>query len=150
MTVMQRMDPNRTLQPSEARASRAVGSIFFTLFGALWLALWSRQAFDDAFTILIAIGVVTVALLVVSSRQFRLNREAYRIGRNTPRGRSRSRIFNLINAGQWVVIIAGATILSHTDRSAWILPMVIFTIGLHFIPLGFVLQSKARYVMVAH
>jgi hypothetical protein len=147
MTGVQRMESDSTLLRSEVRASRAIGSIFFTIFGAAWLVFWCMQAYGAALSILLVIVAVAGSLLLFSSRQYRKNESAYRASRDTSRRRSQSRVFNIVNAAQWVIIIGSAEVLTRINRSIWIVPLVIFTIGAHFIPLGIVFKSKARHVI---
>src|SRR5471030_2965205 len=147
MTGVQRMESDSTLLRSEVRASRANGSIFFTIFGAAWLVFWCMQAYGAALSILLVIVAVAGSLLLFSSRQYRKNESAYRASRDTSRRRSQSRVFNIVNAAQWVIIIGSAEVLTRINRSIWIVPLVIFTIGAHFIPLGIVFKSKARHVI---
>ncbi|ASL47637.1 hypothetical protein bAD24_III09600 [Burkholderia sp. AD24] len=147
MSAVQHLDTDQRSQQSEVRASRAIGAIFFTVFGAAWLVLWCRQLYGAAPGVLLIIATAGVALLLLSFSQFRRNKSAYRANQRTPRRLKQSRAFNVINAAQWVIIIGGATVLAELNESIWIVPLVIFTIGAHFIPVGVVFKSKARYVI---
>ena len=147
MTAVKRMEPDRTLLRSEVRASRAIGSIFLTIFGAAWLVLWCMQTYGAASSVLLVIIAAAGCLLLFSSRQYRKNERAYRASRDTSRRRNQSRAFSIINAAQWVIIVGGAEVLTRFNRSSWIVPLVIFTVGAHFIPLGVVFKSKARHAM---
>ncbi|PQV54705.1 hypothetical protein [Paraburkholderia sp. BL21I4N1] len=147
MSAVQHADTDLTSQQSEVRASRAIGAIFFSVFGAAWLVLWCLQVYGAALGVLLLIVAAAVSLLLLSSSQFRRNRSAYRANQGTPRRLKQSRAFNIINAVQWAIIVVGATALAELNKSIWILPLVIFTIGAHFIPIGVVFKSKARYVI---
>ncbi|MFM0591702.1 hypothetical protein PQR14_02880 [Paraburkholderia bryophila] len=147
MSAVQHLATDQTSQQSEVRASRAIGAIFFTVFGAAWLVLWCLQVYGAALGVLLIIVAAGVGLLLLSSAQFRRNRSAYRANQGTPRRLRQSRAFNIINAAQWAIIIVGASVLTKLNQSIWIMPFVIFTIGAHFIPVGVVFKSKARYVI---
>lgn len=65
---------------------------------------------------------------------------------DSPRQRRQARVFNLVNAAQWILIFVVANILTNTGHAAWIMPSVIFIIGLHFLPLAWLFANRAHYI----
>jgi hypothetical protein len=128
-----------------ATAGRAIGAMFFSVFGGAWLGLWANAQFPGAPALLI-IAVCTAALLATAYRLYRANAPAMKAHSQTAVGQRISRQFNLINALQWIVIVGCAMILSRTGHDRWILPMVILVIGLHFLPLARLFQVRAHYL----
>jgi len=120
--------------------------MFFAAFGGAWLALWGYNEFTPSVLVLSIVALGTVALLAWSIRIYRHNAEALRIDGQTPLARRRSRMFNLINAVQWVVIIALAILLGRMHLQTLILPTVIFVVGLHFLPLAKLFAYRPHYI----
>jgi hypothetical protein len=129
-----------------ARGGRAIGAMFFSAFGGAWLALWGYSEFSPPLLALSAVGVGTLALFLWSIATYRENAEALRIESQTPEAKRRSRLFNLINAGQWVTIFVLASILGKLQHQDLILPAVILVIGLHFLPLARMFSYRPHYI----
>lgn len=94
----------------------------------------------------VAVVVMSLALLALAHKVYRANAAAMRAVADTPQAKRRSRLFNIVNAGQWVVIFVLASVLGNTGRSDWIVAAVIFIIGLHFLPLARVFAYPPHYV----
>jgi hypothetical protein len=146
MTELQRMGSECSLLISEVKASRAIGSIFFTIFGTAWLILW-YFSYGVTRGVLLAILAGGICLLLLSSFRFKRYRAAYRAGSHTPQNKSQSWVFVIVNVAQWFIIVTGATILARMNQSDWIVPLIIFTVGAHFIPLAFAFRSRAIHVI---
>ena len=129
-----------------AEGGRAIGAMFFSVFGGAWLALWGNSEFSPPILVLSAVAVGTLALFLWSIVKYRRNASAFRIDNQTPQAKRRSRLFNLINAGQWVTIFVVASILNLLHRKDLILPAVILVIGLHFFPLARLFAYRPHYV----
>ena len=131
---------------SAARANRAIGAMFLSAFGASWLS-WGDLVFHTGFdwTVLPIIALGT-ALFVIAWRRFRANKGARDAIRGTPRARRIARLFHVINAGQWVLIVVIANVLNNAGLAPWIVPMVIAVAGAHFLPLALVMGYRPHYV----
>ena len=131
--------------PSLEGARRAVGAICFTLFGAAWLALWYSQTHAGGPLGWLFIAVEALALLGFAVRKYRRNRSAPADEDALARRRRANRIFKWINVAQWMVIFAVSEVLARFGYAAWIVPVVLGIIGLHFLPLARIFRCRAHY-----
>jgi hypothetical protein len=131
---------------SNASAGRAIGAMFFSVFGGVWLCVWAFRSFAAPWPIAIAIAIVTVVLLAIAWRVFRASAAAKQAAAETPEEKRRSRLFHIINAGQWVLILVAINVLARMGMSAWIAPAMIFIVGLHFIPLARIFDNPPHYL----
>jgi hypothetical protein len=136
---------NHTVQ-DRGRADRAIGAIIFTLFGSLWLEAWVWLSQRGQWWRYVAVAAVGAAMLGAALRLYRRYRVAQSGAVATDADKRRDRLFNLINAGQWVVIFIGATLLNHTGLVAWDVPFIILVIGAHFLPLARLFKRPTHYV----
>ena len=139
------ISPSSTL-PSAALAGRAIGAMFFSIFGGAWLGLWAYSEFTGSIAAVIPVIAGTAFLLWRARLTYKANAPAMHREKNSPQSKKRQRIFNLINAAQWLAVFAVAGLLSMTGHAALILPAVIFIIGVHFIPLARLFMYKPHYV----
>ena len=65
---------------------------------------------------------------------------------DSPAKKKVSRLFSIINAGQWVVILIVGNVLANVGLSAWVIPAAMFIIGLHFLPLARLYSNPRHYV----
>ncbi len=121
---------------SSAKASRAIGAMFFSIFGGAWMVVWSLEAYDVSITILSIIAAATLFMLLASIRQYRQNRIAHAAEANSPVNKRAGKIFNIVNAIQWTLVFIIANVLSSLGYKEWIIPSIIFIVGAHFIPLA--------------
>lgn len=132
--------------PSAIRANRAIGALFFAAFGTAWLS-WGditlRGHRDWTLGLVLAAGL---GLGVAALRQFAANRSALAERAQTPQARRVARIFNWVNGGQWALIAILANVLSNVGLNAWVVPMIIAVVGLHFLPLAAVMHYRPHYV----
>lgn len=130
-------------------SGRAIGSIFFSGFGALWiaLALYIKQILTADLAIGIGAGLAVLLLTA-----FWLLRQAKRFPK-LPEDKAVSREFNRINAMQWIAIgIVGFTFARlHID--AYVLSAITAIIGIHMFPLAklfrYPLHNATGAVLVA-
>jgi hypothetical protein len=134
-----------TVSRSPARAQRAIGALFFFVFGGAWLALWAWFTFSPRWLPLTAIAIISTALLLLAWRIYRAN-VSLEAKVETPAEKRQSFWFNVINAGQWVLMFVAANVLIKLGLSGWILPALIGIVGLHFIPLAPLLANPAHYL----
>jgi hypothetical protein len=111
---------------------RAIGSIFFACFGALWLtlALYAKQVLTVDRVIAVAAGLATLLLAA-----FWLMRQARRFPR-VCEDPARSRAFNRINGIQWIVIAAVAFSFARLHIDAYVLSAITAIVGIHLFPLA--------------
>jgi hypothetical protein len=130
-----------------AKAGRAIGAMFFAFFGAAWLTWWSLERFGVSPAVLTAIGGGAVAILLLAIRQFRENRWALAAGADSPEAKRARRIFNLVNAVQWVAVFIVALVLANTGHDEWIRVAIIFIVGVHFLPLAAAFHYRWHYAV---
>jgi hypothetical protein len=128
-----------------AKASRAMGAMFFSVFGGLWLGLWANDQYPGVLALLV-VALGTAALLAASRRVYKANSQALKAIRQTTEIRRKSRVFNLINGLQWGVVFLVALVFSQTGNTRWILPAIILIVGLHFLPLARLFEYRPHYV----
>lgn len=127
------------------RARRATGAMFFAVFGGAWLEGWAAAGARPP-ALKVAIGILALAFAVAAYARYRRHRAALAAEPETPASRRASRVFHIVNAGQWILIIGLANVLIRHGWNAWVIPMAIFIIGLHFFPLGRVFVNRPHYV----
>jgi hypothetical protein len=135
-----------TRDQSAARASRAIGSMFFSVFGGAWLALWWFSTHARRPLVLSAVIAGSTILFLASLRQFRQNRDAHAAEAESAAAKREGRVFNIVNAVQWILIFAVASILSISGHREWIIPAFIFIVGAHFLPLGAAFSAPRHYL----
>ena len=132
--------------PSAVRANRSIGAMFFAGFGTAWLC-WGdmilRGGGNWTLGLVLAAGL---GLAIAAVRQFAANRSALAGRVSTPQARRAARIFHWVNGGQWVLIVVLANVLNNTGLDAWMVPMIIAVVGLHFLPLAAVMRYRPHYV----
>jgi hypothetical protein len=129
-----------------SRASRAIGAMFLSVFGGGWLVVWCLGVYGVKFGVLGVIGACLAAILLAAVKQFRNNRDAYAQEAESPASKKAGRIFNVVNAIQWVLIFLVATILRQAGLWEWIIPSVIFIVGVHFFPLALAFKVRRHYL----
>ena len=127
-------------------ASRAIGAMFFSVFGGAWIGLWSVSTFKGNMIVPLAVAAGSAALFAQAWRQYKRFGLALEAEKDTPSARRKACLFHLINAGQWIVIVIGANVLANTGLGAWIIPLAICVIGLHFLPLAHLFNNPPHYV----
>ena len=135
-----------TVTPSAALAGRAIGAMFFSVFGGAWLALWSHSEFPESISVLLAVLAVTILLLWRAYVTYKFNSLALKREKDSIENRRKQRVFNLVNVGQWVAIFVAAGILLMAGLENLILPAVILIIGAHFIPLARLFNYTPHYI----
>lgn len=127
------------------RARRATGAMFFAFFGGVWLEGWAIAS-ARPLALEVVIGVLALALTWAAFATYRRHAAALAAQPKTPQGKRIGRIFHVINGGQWIVIIVLANILTSQGLGVWVIPMAIFIVGLHFIPLARLFSNPPHYV----
>ena len=131
---------------SAFRASRAIGAMFFSIMGAVWAGLWSTRAFGVNPALLSLTTAIGAIILFCAISVFQRNKSARLMQADSEEKRRADRVFNIVNAGQWVVILVLGNVLANLDLADWVIMMAMFVIGLHFLPLAKVFNYPPNYV----
>jgi hypothetical protein len=120
---------------------RAIGSIFFTAFGTLWLAmaLFIRQSLTGA-----SIAGIAFGLSILLSMIYALMRQAGRFPR-VEEDPARGRAFNRINIIQWIAIGIVAFSFARLHIDAYVLSAITVIVGLHMFPLARLFRYPVHY-----
>jgi len=137
------------LSPESVNASRAVGAMIFALFGGGWLVLWSFRGLQSRKIALPLIVVGAVVILSFALVRYRRNQGVATKQDESPAKKRANRLFQIINAAQWVAILIVGNVLVNIHLSAWVIPAAIFIIGLHFLPLARIFSNPAHYLTAA-
>jgi hypothetical protein len=121
---------------------RAIGSLFFAGFGALWigLALYAKQVLTVA-----NVSFMTLDLVVLVGMAFWLLREAKHFP-SVAEDPNTDRKFNQINGAQWVAGGIAAFILARLHLDAYIPCAIAAIVALHMFPLASLFRYKIHYV----
>jgi len=125
-----------TTAPSAPTANqlsgRAIGALFFTGFGAIWLtlALFIRQTLTVGLSLTIA--TVFFALLLTA---LWLLREAKHFPR-TPENKAIGRTFNRINLMEWIAVAIVAFVFGKLHIDAYVTAAITAIVGIHLFPLA--------------
>lgn len=145
---MSTSQPESSSSVAATLAGRATGAMFLAFFGAMWLEVWDWRA-GAGLAACVAIALLALGLLSVAYRRYRRFAPALARVPQTPEKRRARRIFNIVNGAQWVVIVVLANVLANAGLGAWIVPMAIVVVGLHFVPLAFLFRNPAHHVLAA-
>jgi hypothetical protein len=128
------------------RASRAIGAMFFTIFGGAWLGLAARARYDEPLTAYVVIAIVTLILTGFAYARYRRYAVPATTHNESPDERRRSRNFHIINAAQWVLILVVGNLLVNLGLPDWVIPAAMLVVGLHFVPLAIVFRNPPHFV----
>ena len=131
-----------------SKAGRALGAMIFSFFGAVWLEVWDWRAGAGA---ALCAAIALAGIVLLASAWLRYRRFAPVLAREpaTPEKKRARRIFNIVNIGQWVVIVVLGNVLANLGLGEWVVPMGIAVIGLHFVPLARVFHNRSHLVLAA-
>jgi len=129
-------------QTANQLAGRAIGSLFFAGFGALWLflSLYAREMLNAGTVLSVLLGLAL--LLGATVPVFREARRWPRVPDDPAMGRA----FAWVNAIQWtaVAIVAFSFAKFHID--AYVLSAITAIVGLHMFPLARLFRYPLHYV----
>jgi len=111
---------------------RAIGALFFTGFGAIWLlvGLYAKERLSTTPVSLVACGTAALA-----SGAFFLLRRAKELPR-MPEDPAIMRVFKRINIIQWTAVAVVAIAFAHFGLSAYVASAITAIVGLHMFPLA--------------
>ncbi|MDR3754528.1 MAG: hypothetical protein P4K93_14790 [Terracidiphilus sp.] len=121
---------------------RAIGALFFTGFGAIWLllGLYAKQWLTAAPLSLTACG-----LLALAGGAFFLLRRAKALPR-VPEDPAMARAFKWINVIQWAAVAVVAFAFARFGIDVYVISAITAIVGLHMFPLARVFRYPMHYV----
>ncbi|MFZ6777860.1 hypothetical protein ACO0LD_13605 [Undibacterium sp. Ji83W] len=126
-----------------SHAARAKGAMFFAVFGAAWLALWNQRGMHGkglVYLLIAIVGLTLAGLAVQRHRQYKAYADD-----NSPAAQKAGRLFHVINAAQWGIILVGGNVLANMGLAEWVTPFAMLIIGLHFLPLASVFNVPGHF-----
>jgi hypothetical protein len=122
----------KTAPTANQLTGRAIGSIFFSGFGALWIALslYVREIFSV--DLAICVGAVLAALLLAAYWLLRQARSYPRM----PEDPAVRRAFHRINGIQWIAVIVVSTVFARLHIDAYAPSAITAIVGIHLFPLA--------------
>lgn len=122
----------------------AVGTLFMTGFGAVWLFLGLAalgRAPDWLYAVLTGAPIAMIWASVVRLRKPGppINEETRVITKRIRRQ------FGIVNAVQWTVIGVGIAVLSQYHHQDLIVPFIVVVVALHFLPLARIFRQPIYY-----
>jgi hypothetical protein len=129
-------------QTANQLGGRAIGSIFFAVFGAVWLALafYVLELLSAA-----SISGVVLGTLILFLTGIYLMRLAKRWPR-VPDDPAIGRAFGWINAIQWIAVGAVAFIFARLHIDAYVMSAITAIVGLHLFPFARLFRNRLHYV----
>jgi len=134
------------INPGVVAGRRGIGAMFYAVFGGAWIALAAWRSLHRPGPALALVTALTSLLFGLVYFRYRRQRAALAEEPESPARRRRERYFYIINAGQWIVILVAANVLVNFRWSDWVIPMAIFVVGLHFLPLAKLLDNPSQYL----
>jgi hypothetical protein len=120
------------IQTANQLSGRAIGALFFSGFGALWiaLALYALERLNATTVSGLMLGLAVLLLAALN-----LLRAARRWPR-VPDDPAISRTFNRVNAAQWIAVFLAASALHWLRLDAYVINAIAAIVGLHMFPLA--------------
>lgn len=124
-------------------AGAAVGDMFFSFFGAIWISVAVVKSTGWQWLLLGPVWACGAGLFWWAMQVRR--RFAPQAAAPDPQQEKANALFHWINAGQWILILIVANVLNNIGLQAWILPMATLVIGAHFLPLARLFGSRRHF-----
>lgn len=121
-----------------------IGALFLGFFGTLWLMLGCRGLFGAGWGLLLP-ALLGGGILFAGWRLTQHDTMAQHSG-EAGEERRRARLFRNINIAQWGAIVVLIALLNAVGHVEWITPMIMFIVGIHFIPLAFLFKNQTHWV----
>ena len=128
-------------QTANQLGGRAIGSIFFAVFGAIWLALAFYAL--ELLSVLSISGVVLGTLIFLLTGMY-LMRLANRCPR-VPDDPAIGRAFGWINAIQWIAVGGVAFAFARLHIDAYVMSAITAIVGLHLFPFARLFRNRLHY-----
>ena len=120
------------IQTANQLSGRAIGAIFFSVFGAAWLAL---SLYALQLLRVLTVGGVLAGLAVLLAAAGYLFREAKRWP-SVPDDPAVGRAFNRVNAVQWIAVAIVVFTFAKLHIDAYVLCAITAIVGVHMFPLA--------------
>jgi hypothetical protein len=116
-------------------------SAYAVFYAAWWPFAWG---YAGAF----AFAAVLVAAVLFSIRGIRQIHHAAQFASNpTPEDQRLGKMMGLLNSIAHPIWMLGAIILLVFGQGRWVLPLMVFVIGAHFVPMAHILGRRIDYVL---
>src|SRR5580692_5040463 len=121
---------------------RAIGALFFTGFGAIWLllGLYAKERLTSTPLSMVACGTVLLA-----GGAFLLLRRAKALPR-MPQDPAMARAFKRINVIQWVAVAVVAFAFARLGIDVYVISAITAIVGLHMFPLARLFRYPLHYL----
>jgi hypothetical protein len=121
---------------------RAIGALFFTGFGAIWLllGLYAKEQLTSTPLSMVACGTVLLA-----GGAFLLLRRAKALPR-MPQDPAMARAFKRINVIQWVAVAVVAFAFARFGIDVYVISAITAIVGLHMFPLARLFRYPLHYL----
>jgi hypothetical protein len=126
-------------------ARRALGALIFGFFGSVLLEVWNERA-HAGLPLALTIGALGLVLFMFAGMRYRRHAPALAGEPDSAEKRRADRVFNLVNLGQWLLILVLGNVMANLGLGDWVVPMAIAVIGLHFVPLARVYRNPPHYL----
>ncbi len=135
---------NRKMTANEL-TGRAIGSIFFTLFGTIWIFLGLFAGHRLNGLLITALCCIPAALLYAAMTLFR-TAQRFPLAPEDP---AMKRGFNQVNLIQWIAVIAAVLACNYLHHAEFIPSVITMIVGLHMFPLAHIFRYPLHYVIGA-
>jgi hypothetical protein len=128
-----------------AAPGRAIGVMFLSFFGTLWLVLGFRNVHGVTWPLLALLGAVGAGIFLTGLR-LSFREAAAGSSLSETEQLQRLRVFHTVNVLQWCAIIAWIVLLNVIGHVEWITPGIILIVGVHCFPLARLFKTRANAV----
>ena len=126
---------------ANAAVGRASGGLFMSLFGGVWAGYGADVRWGPPGWVF---GGLVAVLLAAGCLWLRRHALPHAVATDGTAEAAMRRGFRRVNVVQWIAIFAVAQGLIALHRQAWVLPAVMATVGLHFLPLARLFRYPAH------
>jgi Family of unknown function (DUF7010) len=126
---------------------RARGAMVSAVFGSAWMS-WAAVFVPTAkTTALVIVAVIAISLVGWAASRVRVARRYKNSTADRERWASVALLFWIDTAAEWVLGAGAVATLAHFGRYALIPQFLGVIIGLHFLPLAWILRAPRYYIM---
>lgn len=136
----------RTTALSQRLRGRAIGSLFFSTFGALWLTLAFSATHRLGFSLAAALLAYWLALVGASLLIIKRVGPIALSPAEALLDKKRQRAFNIVNITQWIAIVIAILVLPQFHLETFVPSAIVAIVGLHLFPLARVFCYRPHYL----